>query len=253
MVYAAANHLEAQAPPGNRPVTGVIIQPSYIPWRGFFHLIQRADVFVFYDDVQYDARGWRNRNQVKTPAGKQWLTIPVHHKGSQTAGIPINEIQINWDSPWNRKHWLTIKQLYQQTPFFQSYAAMVEAFFERRDALLADFTIDSTIALARALGISHTRFVRSSSLGATGRKTERLIDVLRRVGAGLYISGPSARDYIEPSLFQEAGIALEYQTYDYPQYPQQHPPFDGQVSILDLLFNVGSRAGDFIWNKSSPS
>jgi hypothetical protein len=233
-------------------VTAAILQPSYIPWRGFFHILQRSEVFVFYDDVQYDARGWRNRNQVKTAAGKQWLTIPVHHKGSQTRHIPINEITIDWNQDWPRKHWATIVQHYRAAPCFEEFAPLIEPFYHRHDALLADFTIETTIALARALGIDRTRFVRSSSLGAAGRKTERLIDVLKKVGAGHYISGPSARDYIEPDQFAAAGISLEYQTYDYPAYPQLHPPFDGHFTILDCLFNVGSMAHRYIWNRTHP-
>lgn len=210
-------------------------------------MIRRADVFIFYDDVQYDSRGWRNRNQVKGPSGKQWLTIPVHHKGSQTQDIPINEIKINWDSAWNKKHYNTITQLYRGTPFFSRYGDLLSQFYDRHDNMLSDFTIDTTIALAGELGISQTKFVRSSSLNATGRRTERLIEVLNRVGASHYISGPSARDYIDPNLFTEAGIGLEYQKYEYPEYPQKFPPFDGQVTILDLLLNTGPDAPRHIW------
>ena len=107
---------------------------------------------------------------------------------------------------------------------------------------MADFTIEFTIALARELGIIHTRFERSSVLKAEGQKTDRLISVLREVGATQYISGPSARDYIEPDKFRDAGIALEYMHYDYPEYVQLYPPYDPFVSILDLLFMVGPDA-----------
>jgi len=249
----AANPSEAPASTHvNEGPVGVIIQPSYIPWRGYFHMIQRADVFVFYDDVQYDKRGWRNRNKIKTPQGAQWLTIPVHNKGAQSEDLPINEIEINWDAPWNKKQWATIKQNYQKAPFFAKYAPLVESLFERHDQLLADLTIESTILLAKELGINDTQFVRSSSLEMAGQKTERLISVLQKVGAKHYISGPSARDYMQPELFEEAGITFEYQVYDYPEYAQRYPPFDGQVSILDLLFNEGPQASDFIWKSSRP-
>lgn len=228
----------------------VILQPSYIPWRGYFDQIRRADVFVFYDDVQYDKHGWRNRNRVKTPEGGQWLTIPVFTKGAQTDKTPINAIRMNESTSWARKHWATLARVYGKAPGFARYAPLLEQFYlhRARPDLLADFTIDLTTALARELGIVHTRFLRSSALLATGAKTERLIQILRALGATHYISGPSARDYIEDELFLEAGIGLEYMAYDYPEYPQLYPPFDPYVSILDLLFMTGTDAPRYIWN-----
>lgn len=223
----------------------VILQPSYIPWRGYFDQIRRSDLFVFYDDVQYDKRGWRNRNQIKTPRGKQWLTIPVYSRGAQTEHIPIQQIYIVWDKPWNVDHLKSIQHAYAKAPCFGRYLSLLEAFYNRHDQLLVDFTIEFTIALARELGIQHTQFVRSSSLGATGQKTERLVSVLQKVGATHYISGPSAKDYIEPEKFATAGISLEYMRYDYPEYPQMYPPYDPSVSILDLLFMTGPDAMKF--------
>ncbi len=224
----------------------VILQPSYIPWRGFFDQIYRADVFVFYDDVQYDKRGWRNRNQIKTPLGKQWLTIPVHSRGAQTEHIPINQIRISWDSPWNEDHRNLLQVSYSKSPFYQKYAYVMQDFYQRHDELLADFTIDLTVALAQQLGIQNTRFLRASSLQTVGSKTDRLISVLEAIGADHYISGPSAQDYIEPEKFAQAGIRLEYMGYNYPEYPQLYPPFDPQLSILDLLFMTGPDALRYI-------
>jgi hypothetical protein len=226
----------------------VILQPSYIPWRGVFDQIQRADLFIFYDDVQYDKRGWRNRNQIKTARGKQWLTIPVHSRGAQTRNIPVNQIRIAWDDPWNEIHFKSISQAYSRAPHFDDYRPLLETFYQRRDEFLADFTIELTIALARELGNVHTRFMRSSEIaGINGQKTDRLIQILQAVGATHYISGPSARDYIEDVKFQQASITLEYMQYHYPEYPQLYPPFDPYVSVLDLLFMTGSEAPDYIF------
>ena len=230
----------------------VILQPSYIPWRGYFDQIRRADVFVFYDDVQYDKHGWRNRNRIKTHQGTIWLTIPVHGRGAPVQHTPINQIQIDWSKPWNQKHWSSIRQAYSKAPFFRDYAALCEEFFSRRDLFLADFTIDFTIALARALGIAHTRFLRSSSLQASGTKTDRLIQILTSLGASHYISGPSARSYIEQEKFEQAGITLEYMVYNYKEYPQLFPPYDPQVSILDLLFTMGPEAYSYILPGNEP-
>lgn len=224
----------------------VILQPSYIPWRGYFHQIYQADLFIFYDDVQYDKHGWRNRNQIKTAQGKQWLTIPVHSAGA-TSGLLIKDAKIDRSKPWARSHWKAITFAYAKAPYFRRYADFLEPFYQRQDVFLADFTIDLTIALARELGILHTRFMRSSELdGINGEKTDRLIHILQRVGATHYLSGPSAREYIEPEKFAAAGIPFDYITYDYPEYPQLYPPYDPYVSILDLLFMTGPQALDYI-------
>ncbi|MCJ7433323.1 MAG: WbqC family protein [Anaerolineales bacterium] len=224
----------------------VILQPSYIPWRGYFDQIRQADIFIFYDDVQYDKHGWRNRNQIKTSQGKQWLTIPVHSKGV-TNGIAIKDVQIDWSKPWAKNHLKALTISYSKTTHFASYALWLASVFERRDAFLADFTIWLTIEIARKIGIDQIRFMRSSEIpGIDWQKTERLIQILKRVGATHYISGPSARTYIEPEKFAEAGITLEYIQYDYPEYPQLYPPYDPYVTILDLLFMTGGDAAKYL-------
>jgi hypothetical protein len=226
----------------------VILQPSYIPWRGYFDQIRRADLFIFYDDVQYDKHGWRNRNQIKTSQGKQWLTIPVHSKGV-TQGIPIKDVQIDWSKTWPKKHLNAMTYAYAKAPFFASYQPWLASVYERRDEFLADFTIDTTVELARMLGIRDTRFMRSSEIPEiTGQKTDRLIQILQHVGAGHYLSGPSARDYIECDKFDEAGISLDFIEYDFPEYPQVHPPYDPFVTVLDLLFMVGEDALSYFTN-----
>jgi hypothetical protein len=226
----------------------VILQPSYIPWRGYFHQIAKADVFVFYDDVQYDTRGWRNRNQIKTPQGLKWLTIPVRSKGAQTEHIPINQIPIVWEKPWQEEHLRTIYHAYRKAPYFDHFYEPLKNWMSVRQDYLADFTCGLTEAMAGFLGISGKTFLRSSSLKAGGAKTERLIRILKQIGADHYISGPSARDYIDPRLFDEAHITLEYMQYQYREYPQLYPPFEGAVSIIDLIFMTGPDAIDFIIN-----
>ena len=224
----------------------VILQPSYIPWRGYFGQIRKADLFIFYDDVQYDKHGWRNRNQIKTAQGKQWLTIPVHSRGV-TEGIPIKEVRIDWSKPWGKSQMKALTFAYNKTPHFKDYLPLLESFYNRRDERLADFTIETTVLLSRELGISSTRFLRSSELpGLHGVKTDRLIQILKWVGAKHYISGPSARNYIEKEKYDAAGITLEYMEYNYPEYPQLYPPFDPYVTVLDLLFMTGKDALHYI-------
>ena len=230
----------------------VVLQPSYIPWRGYFHQIHKADVFVFYDDVQYDKRGWRNRNRVKTPWGSQWLTIPVYAKGCQLHHTPIHQIRICWDRDWITQHWNALKLAYCKAPFFRAYGPLLEGFYRSRPTLLADLTIEMTKALAYELGINRTQFMRSSSLhpssNPSGSKTDHLVAILKTLGATHYITGPSAKDYLEEDKLAEAGISLEYMVYDYPEYEQLYPPFDPYVSILDLLFMKGPEASRYIWS-----
>ncbi|MCS6806064.1 MAG: WbqC family protein [Acidobacteriota bacterium] len=226
----------------------VILQPSYIPWRGYFHQIYKADVFVFYDDVQYDKHGWRNRNRIKTSSGTRWLTIPVLSKGVMEQRIPINQVRINPHENWGKKHFRSLRQNYGKAPYFDRYAPLLEEFYARPTVWLADLTIELTIALARELGITRTQFLRSSSLRVSGSKTERLVEILTMLGATHYISGPSAKNYLEEEKLAAAGISLEYMIYDYPEYEQLYPPFDPHVSIVDLLFMTGPDAAKYIWD-----
>lgn len=223
----------------------VILQPSYIPWRGYFDQVRRADLFIFYDDIQYDKHGWRNRNQIKTHQGKQWLTIPVNSKGV-TQGVPIKDIRIDWSKPWAKSHLKSLTISYSKSPHFKSYLPLLDDLYQRRDEFLADFTIETSIRLARELGFTSTRFMRSSELlNIEGQKTDRVINVLKQVGATHYICGPSASSYMEPEKFEAEGITFEYMDYNYPEYPQMYPPYDPFVSVLDLLFMTGNKAGDY--------
>ena len=225
----------------------VILQPSYLPWRGYFHLIQQADVFVFYDDVQYDEHGWRNRNQIKTPQGVQWLSVPVYTHGVHTNAVQIKDIVIQKNKSWRSKHWRTLEQNYRRAPHFEQFAPMVAAFYQDDYEHLADLTIATTTLLAQTLGLTKTRFLRSSQLPSEGTKTDRLISILQHLSATRYISGPSGANYIEPEKFTAAGIELEYMKYEYPEYPQLYGPFADKLSVIDLLFNLGDFSGSYIW------
>lgn len=230
-------------------MTVVVLQPSYIPWRGYFHQIQKSDIFVFYDCVQYDKNGWRNRNKIKTSQGEKWLTIPVSKKGSYDEGRKIKDIPIKWDQPWSKKHKKSLAQNYSKAPFFKYYRNLTEQIFNRHDAMLADFTSATTEIIARELGIIKTRFLRSSELELDGSKNDRILSILKQLNATHYITGPSAQVYLDKTKFDEAGILVEIIKYNYPEYPQIHGVFNPHVSILDLLFNVGPESHRFIWGK----
>jgi len=228
----------------------VILQPSYIPWRGYFHQIQKADVFIFYDDVQYDKHGWRNRNKIRTANGTQWLTIPVKSRGAVSEGLRINEVLIDQSVNWAVKHARSIQQVYAKAPYFREYWPKLEAFYQQSAERLVDVTIPLTICLSELLGIRHTTFVRSSDLGGAGSQTERLVSLLKSVGATHYISGPSAREYLDEAQLEQAGIGLEYMTYTYSEYPQLHTGFEAGVTVLDLLFMTGPQASSWIWDRA---
>jgi hypothetical protein len=221
-------------------ITCAVVQPSYIPWRGYFDLILRSDIFVFYDDVQYDKHGWRNRNRIKTPRGLEWLTIPVRAKGN-TFGVPINQIEIADNHVWNRKHLLTLRQNYGDAPYLEQYWSLLEDYLVRPSSRLVDLTIPLTIDVARELGATG-EFVLSSKLGSKGGRVERLLSTIRAVGGTHYLSGPSAQGYLDPADFVGQGITIEFLDYDYPEYQQLHPPFEPKVSIVDLLFMLGPSA-----------
>lgn len=219
-----------------------ILQPSYLPWRGYFDQIRRVDVFVFYDDVQYDHHGWRNRNRIKTANGVRWLTVPVRQAGHRTELRSIAETEIHWDAkPWTRSHFDSLRSAYRDAPFWSRYEPLLEAVYSRHDRYLADLTIETTTLIARELGFP-TRLLRSSSLPSRGTKTERLLSILSHLGATHYLTGPAARNYLDEEMLQNAGVDVEYMTYDYPPYEQLHPPYEPHVSIVDLLLMTGPDA-----------
>lgn len=215
--------------------TAVILQPSYLPWLGYFAQMARADVFVVYDDVQYDKHSWRNRNRIKTAHGVQWLTVPVATHGKNK---PLNsEVQIAGQD-WRRKHLATIRQQYAKSPFFERYIGVFEDLYGREWTNLLELNHAAMLSLADALGL--TREIRfASTLGIGGAGAPRLIEICRALGAARCYEGAAGRNYIDDALFASAGIELEYQDYRHPEYPQLHGPFEPFLSVIDLLFNCG--------------
>lgn len=224
--------------------TAVILQSNYIPWKGYFDLIHDADVFVFYDDVQFTVRDWRTRNKIKTSQGLLWLSVPA---GADRNRL-ICEVQLA-DAGWQAKHWQTIEQNYRKSPYFEHYRPLLEELYLRhRWTNLTELNQTFIRRIAQdILGLS-TVFRDAREFQAEGQKQDRLLDILGKLGAKRYVSGPAAKDYIDPARFEAAGIELVWKDYTgYPEYPQRFPPFEHAVSILDLLFNVGPNAPWYIW------
>ena len=221
-----------------------ILQSNYIPWKGYFDIINSVDVFVFYDDVQYTRRDWRNRNQIKTPDGKQWLTVPTNGHREHL----IHQVQMV-DAEWQKSHWSTLRQFYGKAPYFALYKDMLEdIYLARQWTHLSALNQYVTRLIAQEILGSKTEFKDSRHYEATGTKQDRIIDLVIKSEASYYLSGPAAKDYLDENEFKKRGIGLRWQCYSgYPEYDQFFPPFEHGVTILDLLFHTGPDAAWFIW------
>jgi hypothetical protein len=220
--------------------TLVVLQPGYLPWLGFFDQVQRSDVFVYYDDVQFDKHGWRNRNRVKAADGApHWLTVPVLHSGRNWPAIL--EVEIDNRTPWARKHVGTLKQFYRKAPYLDRYLPALAEVLERRWVLLVDLDLAVTELICGWLGLTRPT-LRASALGIPGKQSERLLALCRRVGAQRYLSGNAAKNYLDTELLVRHGIEVEWQDYAHPVYSQQHGDFVPHLSIVDLVFNCGEES-----------
>lgn len=219
-----------------------IIQSNYIPWKGYFDIINMVDEFIIYDDCQYTKNDWRNRNKIKNRAGLQWLTIPVKYSFPQL----IKDTVIS-DDGWNRKHWKTIVQNYSKSRYFEDYKDIFEELYlgtDEKYLSLINYRFISKIC--DILGIN-TKISWSMNYNLVEGKTDRLIDLCKQTCASEYISGPAAKRYIEDEMFVNAGIKLSYVDYSgYKEYNQMHFPFEHGVTILDLIFNEGINAPLFM-------
>lgn len=214
-----------------------ILQPGYLPWLGFFEQVYRCDVFVLYDDVQFEKGGWRNRNRIKTSTGPQWLTVPVLLKGLDFPSI--KDVIINSSVPWQKKHIKSIMQNYSKAPFFETYADGLFGILNRSWKYLVDLDIQLIHWVAKQLNIG-TEIRLSSDLNITGSNVHRLIDIIHALNGNHFYEGSAGENYIDASIFERSGISVTFQDYKHPAYPQLHGNFLSHLSIIDLLFNCGS-------------
>ncbi len=216
-----------------------IVQSNYIPWKGYFDLIAAVDEFVLYDDMQFTRRDWRNRNQIKTPQGVAWLTVPVRVKGKYHQTIRETEID---GADWVSQHLRSLELNYRRAPHFDEVFGLVRPVYEKRHSSLSALNRDLLELLCRYLGIP-TRLRDSGEFVLADGKSERLADLCRQLGATEYVSGPAARDYLDESAFAALGIDVRWFDYSgYPAYPQLWGEFQHGVTVLDLLFNCGTEA-----------
>lgn len=214
-----------------------VVQSNYIPWRGYFDLINSVDEFILFDDVQYTRRDWRNRNVIKSSAGLLWLTIPVQVKGKYLQKIKDTEVA---DHKWARDHWRSIIHNYSKAKHFPEYRGVFEALYlQAGDKFLSQINYRFIVGICRILGIQ-TKISWSMDYTLIGDRTERLVGLCRQAGAMRYLSGPSAKAYLNEDLFRNEGMEVSYMDYScYREYGQPNPPFESGVSIIDLIFNEG--------------
>lgn len=223
-----------------------VIQSNYVPWRGYFDLIASVDLFIIYDDVQYSTGSWRNRNQLKTRDGLKWITVPVKKK----LGMAIDETGIEYGHPWIEQHRGLLEASLGKCRYYSEVTALWEEGVGDRPRTISELNVRLIGLVCDYLGI-RTPLRHSRAFALTGAKTDRLIHLLRAVGATTYLSGPTAKGYLENEKFRDNGIRLEYKTYDYGPYPQAHGEFAGAVSVLDLIANMGPDATSHLRSRTS--
>lgn len=226
-----------------------ILQPGYLPWLGFFEQMHKSDVFVIYDDVQYDKESWRNRNRIKTANGVQWLTVPVYVKISE---YPlIYEVRIDNKENWRKKHLFSIKQNYSKARFYKDYIDVFEDAYAREWKFLIDIDMYFIMRLSECLGIEDKKIVRSSDIKVAGDRVGRLINICKFFNADTFYEGAAGKNYIDDAEFLRQGIKVEFQDYKHPVYKQLYGDFAPYLSVIDLLFNHGEESLAILLNKKT--
>ncbi len=216
-------------------------QPEYIPWMGFFDKLARCDVFVIYDDAQYVHGGYHNRNRIRTSKGWRWITIPIVHNHPQM----IKDVRIS-GSEWRRDHTQLLVQNYEKAPYFETYFPLIQEALNFNHEQLIDLNLHLLKNIAEALGIK-VKMIRSSEFPYIGQdKNEKLISMCKFFGSNSYLAGSGGRAYVDEESFFNANIKLQWHNYLHPTYKQQFEGFEPNMSIVDLLFNVGPRAKEVI-------
>jgi hypothetical protein len=225
-----------------------ILQPGYLPWLGFFEQLSRSDLFILYDDVQYDRNSWRNRNRIKTAQGIQWLTVPVCYQFSEKPRI--QEIRIDNRQKWAKKHLSSLYHAYHRAPFFKTYFPRLETIYAQNWEYLVDLDIALIEQLSHWLGLTNQQIIRSSTLSLTQTERQmRLIEICQLFQADSFYEGAAGQNYIDQPLFARHHIEVVFQNYTHPVYQQLHGEFIPYLSSLDLLLNQGPQSADILHNR----
>ena len=211
-------------------------QPNHLPYLGFFDKMEKADIFVIHDDVQFNNREFQHRNRIRVEKGWQYLSVPVYEKKININQIIIkNNTQIG-KRQWSQAHFETIRGWYKKAPFFSTFENDLSRIYKKNHEKLIDLNMDLISFIMKAFDID-TKIVYSSSLNLKSKGTQKIVDKMRSLGGDVYLSGPSGRNYLDTSLFKD--IKLEFQDFKHPIYTQCYPGFVPDMSAIDALFNVG--------------
>lgn len=225
----------------------VIHQPDFLPYLGFFHRFLLADLWVVFKDVQFLAgnKSWHNRDKIKTPQGEKWLTVDVKKAPQQTM---IDEIYLA-DDGWEKRSLNLLSENYKKAPFFNEIFPRLERLYDHDCLKLVDFNMRSIRMLMDMFDI-RIETVSSGMLKADGKKTGRLVDICKKVGATEYLTGVGSRGYLQEPLFEAEGIKVIWQDFRHPVYPQMHGEFIPYLSSIDMFFNCGIVESREILNKT---
>ena len=214
-----------------------IMQPTYLPWIGYFALMESVDIFIILDSVQFSKRSWQQRNQIKTESGPKWLTVPVISKGRREQ--LITDVEIDRSGKFPNNHINMIRQSYRSAPYFEKYSEELFKLLRENTKPLSILTIQLILLFRKILNIN-TEIRYSSEFTTTGSKDELLAELCHHVGATEYISPPGSRGYLNASnFFIERDITVNYSKFNHPQYKQLYGDFLPFMSVVDLLFNYG--------------
>ncbi len=229
---------------GNRAMC-VAMQPTYLPWLGYFDLIDQSTVIVFLDSVQFAKRSWQQRNQIRSSRGLEWLTVPVRVKGRYHQ--LIREAEIMQPSSFPHDHIRAIELNYRRAPYFDTYFPKLREILTEAETLLYKLNMQIIRWLTSEIGIG-ARFELGSVLGAQGNRSELLVDICKLVDAYIYLSPMGSAAYLtkEHQIFQKNNIEVLFHNYNHPEYQQVFQPFIPYASALDLLFNEGDGSLDII-------
>lgn len=221
-----------------------IMQPTYLPWSGYFALMQCVDLFVILDSVQFNRRSWQQRNQIKSPRGPLWLTVPVHSKGKKEQ--LIKDVEIDNSTNYAKNHKNSILMNYKKTPFFKKYAEELFLCIESENNLLNELNLKIITFLQKVVQ-SNAKILRSSFINCSGAKADLMASICKEVGATTYISVPGSKDYLVTSdAFQKINVKIKTFSFKHPIYNQLFGVFLPSMSFIDMLFNVGHESADLI-------
>jgi|TARA_B110000858_G_C17646165_1_gene400490 hypothetical protein len=221
-----------------------ILQPSFLPWLGYFRIIQKSDIVVFLDDVQFDKRSWQQKNMIKTANGPLSLTIPVLSKNKFDQ--KINQVLIDYKSNFIKKHLTTIEQNYKKTQYFNLYFNLIEKIYNQKPKHLLDLNVKFILFFIETIFKVKKKYYFSSDLNLKTKKSQLILDICIKLNSDHYICANGSKNYLDEDSFKNEKIKIEYNDYNHPQYKQLHGDFIYNLSTLDLAMNEGPNSWSII-------